>query len=54
MLGCDDAGFADIQAIALNAAIKGSILAEPEASILRTSPREGLVRRKELAALAPA
>jgi hypothetical protein len=23
MLGCDDAGFADIQAIALNAAING-------------------------------
>jgi hypothetical protein len=27
MLGCDDAGFADIQANALNAAISGSILA---------------------------
>jgi hypothetical protein len=27
MLGCDVAGFADIQAIALNAAISGSILA---------------------------
>ena len=31
MLGCDDAEFAAIQAIALNAAISGSILAEPDA-----------------------
>ena len=30
MLGCDEAGFADIQATALNAAISGSILAVPE------------------------
>jgi hypothetical protein len=31
MLGCDDAGFADIQATALSAAIAGSILAAPDA-----------------------
>ena len=31
MLGCDEAGFAAIQAIALNAAIRGSILAVPDA-----------------------
>jgi hypothetical protein len=31
MLGWDVTGFADIQATALNAAISGSILAEPEA-----------------------
>jgi hypothetical protein len=54
MLGRADHGFVDINAMALNAAISGSILAEPEASILRTSPWEGLVRRKELAALVPA
>jgi hypothetical protein len=32
MLGCADQGFVDIKAIALNAAINGSILAEPEAA----------------------
>jgi hypothetical protein len=31
MLGRVDQGFVDIKAMALNAAIKGSILAEPEA-----------------------
>jgi hypothetical protein len=31
MLGRVDQGFVDINAIALNAAISGSILAEPEA-----------------------
>jgi hypothetical protein len=31
MLGCDDHGFVDINAMALNAAISGSIWAEPEA-----------------------
>jgi hypothetical protein len=31
MLGCDDAGLAAIQAIALNAAISGPIRAVPEA-----------------------
>jgi len=31
MLGCDEAGFADIQATALNAAISGSIVAVPDA-----------------------
>jgi hypothetical protein len=31
MLGCDEAGFAAIQAIALNATMSGSILAEPDA-----------------------
>jgi hypothetical protein len=34
MLGCADAGFAAIQAIALNAAIKGSILAVPDARLV--------------------
>ena len=36
MLGCDDAGFADIQATALNAAISGSIFAVPEACLVMT------------------
>jgi hypothetical protein len=36
MLGCDDAGFADIQATALNAAISGSIFAVPEACFVMT------------------
>ena len=31
MLGCDDHGFVDINAMALNAAINGSILALPDA-----------------------
>ena len=31
MLGCDEAGIADIHATALNAAVNGSILAVPEA-----------------------
>jgi hypothetical protein len=31
MLGCADTGFAAIQAMALNAAISGSILAVPDA-----------------------
>ena len=30
MLGCDDAGFADIHATALNAAISGSIVVRAE------------------------
>jgi hypothetical protein len=34
MLGCDDAGFADIQATALNAAINGSIFAVPDACLV--------------------
>jgi len=34
MLRCDDAGFADIQATALNAGLCGSILAEPEAGFV--------------------
>jgi hypothetical protein len=36
MLGCDDAGLAAIQAIALNAAISGSIRAVPEACFAMT------------------
>jgi hypothetical protein len=36
MLGCDEAGFADIQATALNAAISGSIFAVPEACFVMT------------------
>jgi hypothetical protein len=36
MLGCDDAGFADIHATALNAAISGSIFAVPEAFFVMT------------------
>jgi hypothetical protein len=36
MLGCDEAGFADINAIALNAAISGSIFAVPEACLVMT------------------
>jgi hypothetical protein len=36
MLGWDVAGFADIQAIALNAAINGSILAVPDACFVMT------------------
>ena len=36
MLGCDDAGFADIQATALNAAISGSFFAVPEACFVMT------------------
>ena len=36
MLGCDDAGFAAIEAIALNAAISGSILAVPDACFVMT------------------
>jgi hypothetical protein len=36
MLGCDDAGFADIQGTALNAAINGSIFAVPEACFVMT------------------
>ena len=36
MLGCDDAGFADIQATALKAAISGSIFAVPEACFVMT------------------
>jgi len=36
MLGCDEAGFADIQATALNAAINGSILAVPDACFVMT------------------
>jgi hypothetical protein len=31
MLGRDDHGFVDIKAMALNAAIRGSIFADPEA-----------------------
>jgi hypothetical protein len=34
MLGCDDAGFADIHATALNAAISGSIFAAPDACLM--------------------
>jgi hypothetical protein len=34
MPGRDDAGFADIQATALNAAISGSILAVPDACLV--------------------
>ena len=34
MLGCDDAGFAAIQATALNAAISGSIFAVPDAYLV--------------------
>ena len=34
MLGLDDQGFVDISAIALNAAINGSILAEPDACLV--------------------
>jgi hypothetical protein len=34
MLGWDDAGFADIQATALNVAISGSILAVPDACLV--------------------
>ena len=34
MPGRDDHGFVDINAMALNAAIKGSILAEPEACLV--------------------
>jgi hypothetical protein len=33
-LGCVDAGFVAIRAMALNAAINGSILAEPEACLV--------------------
>jgi hypothetical protein len=36
MLGCDEAGFADIQATALNAAISGSIFVVPEACFVMT------------------
>ena len=36
MLGCNDAGFADIQATALNAAMSGSILAVPDACFVMT------------------
>jgi hypothetical protein len=36
MLGWDVAGFADIQATALNAAISGSIFAVPEACFVMT------------------
>jgi hypothetical protein len=36
MLGCDVAGFADIQATALKAAISGSIFAAPEACFVMT------------------
>jgi hypothetical protein len=36
MLGWDVAGFADIQATALKAAINGSILAEPDACFVMT------------------
>ncbi len=36
MLGCDESGIADIQAMALNAAISGSILAVPEACFVMT------------------
>ena len=35
VLGCDDAEFADIQATALNAAISGSILADPGCFVIR-------------------
>jgi hypothetical protein len=34
MVGCDEAGFDDIQATALNAAMSGSILAVPEACLV--------------------
>ena len=34
MLGRDDHGFVDISAMALNAAISGSILADPEACLV--------------------
>jgi hypothetical protein len=34
MLGCADQGFVDINAIALNAAISGSILALPDACLV--------------------
>ena len=36
MLGRDDHGLVDINAMALNAAIKGSILADPEACFVMT------------------
>jgi hypothetical protein len=36
MLGCDDAGFADIKATALDAAISGSILVVPDACFVMT------------------
>ena len=36
MFGCDDAVFVDIHAMALNAAISGSILAVPEACFVMT------------------
>jgi hypothetical protein len=45
MLGRDDQGFVDINAIALNAAISGSILADPEACfVTRTAFLFGLTR----------
>jgi hypothetical protein len=36
MLGRTDQEFVDINAIALNAAVNGSILAEPEACLVKT------------------
>ena len=36
MLGCDDAGFTDFQATALNAAISGSNFAVPDAYFVMT------------------
>ena len=36
MLGCDDAGFADIQAIALSATIRGTIFAVLDACFVMT------------------
>jgi len=36
MLGCNNGGFADIQATELNAAISGSIFALPEACFVMT------------------
>ena len=36
MLGCDEAGFAAIQAMALNVAISGSIFAVPDARFVMT------------------
>jgi hypothetical protein len=36
MLGCDEAGFADIHATALKAAINGSIFAVPDACFVMT------------------
>jgi len=43
MLGCDDAGFADIQATALSAAIRGTICGQ--GSFIGTNRADKVIRR---------